>query len=257
MPARTYTLPIALRRRAGHRHRARRGRPGPAAARRRRPRFLRRLRRPAAPRGSRPACSPRSTPGSAAPRARRGSIPSRRLAEVYARLLDELDLTGVTVVGNSIGGWIAAELALARAATACPRLIVFDAAGLVSAEHPVGGLLLADARPGRPSYSCQPGRVPDRPVGADRRAAALFGGNRAALAVYGGPSMADPGLAGGWPASPPDPGGLGRGRPDGHRRLRPRVRRGDPRRGVPRCCRAGHLPQLETPEAVLALFAQA
>src|SRR4051794_9587476 len=34
------------------------------------------------------------------------------LAREYAGLLDELDLTGVTVVGNSIGGWIAAELAL-------------------------------------------------------------------------------------------------------------------------------------------------
>src|SRR4051812_22285383 len=31
------------------------------------------------------------------------------LAELYAALLAELDLTDVTVVGNSIGGWIAAE----------------------------------------------------------------------------------------------------------------------------------------------------
>ena len=43
----------------------------------------------------------------------------RKLAEVYARLLAELDLTGVTVAGNSIGGWVAAELALA-APTGCP-----------------------------------------------------------------------------------------------------------------------------------------
>jgi pimeloyl-ACP methyl ester carboxylesterase len=34
------------------------------------------------------------------------------LAEAYLDLLDELDLTGVLVLGNSIGGWIAAEMAL-------------------------------------------------------------------------------------------------------------------------------------------------
>src|SRR5690349_16448206 len=31
-----------------------------------------------------------------------------QLAELYLALLDRLDLAGVTVVGNSIGGWIAA-----------------------------------------------------------------------------------------------------------------------------------------------------
>jgi pimeloyl-ACP methyl ester carboxylesterase len=59
----------------------------------------------------------------------------RELGEVYARLLAELDLTGVTVAGNSIGGWVAAEVALA-APDRVSRLIVIDGAGLVSAEHP-------------------------------------------------------------------------------------------------------------------------
>ena len=36
----------------------------------------------------------------------------RGLAALYVALLDRLDLEGVTVVGNSIGGWIAAEMAL-------------------------------------------------------------------------------------------------------------------------------------------------
>src|SRR5580700_4269958 len=36
----------------------------------------------------------------------------RGLALVYAGLLDELGLGDVTVIGNSIGGWIAAEMAL-------------------------------------------------------------------------------------------------------------------------------------------------
>jgi pimeloyl-ACP methyl ester carboxylesterase len=34
------------------------------------------------------------------------------LAALYVALLDEMDLTDVTLVGNSIGGWIAAEMAL-------------------------------------------------------------------------------------------------------------------------------------------------
>src|SRR5256885_1213584 len=34
------------------------------------------------------------------------------LAELYAALLDQLGAEGVTVIGSSIGGWIAAELAL-------------------------------------------------------------------------------------------------------------------------------------------------
>src|SRR5580658_1633882 len=35
-----------------------------------------------------------------------------RLAALYQGLLDQLDLHDVTVIGNSIGGWIAAEIAL-------------------------------------------------------------------------------------------------------------------------------------------------
>src|SRR5207302_3075689 len=35
-----------------------------------------------------------------------------QLAELYAALLSDLDLTGVTVVGNSVGGWVTAEMAI-------------------------------------------------------------------------------------------------------------------------------------------------
>ncbi len=59
----------------------------------------------------------------------------RLLGRVYTRLLDELGLTGVTVVGNSIGGWIAAEIALAGS----PRVsgvVLADAAGLDIEDYP-------------------------------------------------------------------------------------------------------------------------
>ena len=36
------------------------------------------------------------------------------LGQLYVNLLDQLDLDGVTVIGNSIGGWIAAEIAAAE-----------------------------------------------------------------------------------------------------------------------------------------------
>jgi pimeloyl-ACP methyl ester carboxylesterase len=62
------------------------------------------------------------------------------LAAVYASLLRELDLTDVCVIGNSIGGWIAAELALAESAAADCRVssvVLADAAGLQIDSAPV------------------------------------------------------------------------------------------------------------------------
>src|SRR5437868_14873988 len=51
------------------------------------------------------------------------------LAAVYAALLAELGIAGVTVVGNSIGGWIAAEMALLDA-TRISNLVLVDAVGI-------------------------------------------------------------------------------------------------------------------------------
>src|ERR1700753_1982792 len=51
------------------------------------------------------------------------------LARLYTGLLDHLDLTGVTVIGNSIGGWIAAEIAL-RNSPRVAAVVLADAAGL-------------------------------------------------------------------------------------------------------------------------------
>jgi pimeloyl-ACP methyl ester carboxylesterase/mannose-6-phosphate isomerase-like protein (cupin superfamily) len=71
------------------------------------------------------------------------------LAELYVNLLDQLDLTGVTVIGNSIGGWIAAEIAVLNS----PRVeavVLVDAAGLQVASAPAtalglyGGPAMAD-----------------------------------------------------------------------------------------------------------------
>jgi pimeloyl-ACP methyl ester carboxylesterase len=58
------------------------------------------------------------------------------LARVYSHLLDQLALDDLVVVGNSIGGWIAAELALLRP-HGLSHLILMDAVGIDVPGHPV------------------------------------------------------------------------------------------------------------------------
>ena len=115
------------------------------------------------------------------------------LAEVYASLLDVLQLENVTVIGNSIGGWITAELAL-RHPAGLGRIVVVDGVGIAVDGHPVA----ADLTPAQlvehswfdtsKAPSLDPSTLPPA-------AREIFAGNRAALSVYGG-SMADPTLLG-------------------------------------------------------------
>lgn len=56
------------------------------------------------------------------------------VAAYYARVLDELDLGRITLVGCSLGGWIATELALLQPHR-IDRLILIDPAGMPSAEE--------------------------------------------------------------------------------------------------------------------------
>jgi pimeloyl-ACP methyl ester carboxylesterase len=58
------------------------------------------------------------------------------LARLYAALLDELGLTDVTVIGNSVGGWIAAEMALTGSAR-IDGVVLVDAVGIEVPGHPV------------------------------------------------------------------------------------------------------------------------
>lgn len=118
------------------------------------------------------------------------------LAAVYVALLDELDLVDVTVIGNSIGGWIAAELALLHS----PRvrdLVLVDAVGIQVPGHPIAdffALTLADVA--RLSYH-DPVRFRIDPSLMTPAQQGTMAGNRAALAVYGGTtSMGDPSLLG-------------------------------------------------------------
>ncbi|MFJ4649898.1 alpha/beta fold hydrolase [Nocardia sp. NPDC088792] len=70
------------------------------------------------------------------------------LARMYVGLLEQLDLSDVTVIGNSFGGWVAAEIALAGS----PRVsgvVIVDGTGIEVPGHPmtnISGLSLPEIR---------------------------------------------------------------------------------------------------------------
>jgi pimeloyl-ACP methyl ester carboxylesterase len=180
----------------------------------------------------------------------------RDLGAVYAALLDHLGLSGVTVAGNSIGGWIAAEVALA-APSRVGRLVLIDAAGLNSAAHPIADFYsLTPTEVAERSWANPEGRILDFAALPEAQRA-VFAGNRAALEIYGGQSMADPELASRL-ASVGVPTLALWGEAD--RIVTPAYGK-EYAAAIPgavfRLLRgAGHLPQLETPEATAQMLAE-
>ena len=123
----------------------------------------------------------------------------RALAAVYVELLAKLDLRDVTVVGNSVGGWIAAEMALLEAGrdgiARIARVVLVDAAGIDVPGHPVADVFSLELGElmKLSYYNPAPFAIDPKTFTDAQRAAA--GANRAALRVYGGePSMVDPTL---------------------------------------------------------------
>jgi pimeloyl-ACP methyl ester carboxylesterase len=116
------------------------------------------------------------------------------LARAYLALLDYLDLRDVVVVGNSVGGWLAAELGL-RASSRITGLVLLNSVGL--APTPATGDI-ADptqlAPADRAAYAFyDPARFALAPAGPE--AAAAMAANQQALRVYAGePFMHDPTL---------------------------------------------------------------
>src|SRR6266540_3011939 len=114
------------------------------------------------------------------------------LAAVYVGLLDQLDLVDVMVVGNSIGGWIAAEMALVGS----PRIgsvVLVDAVGIEVATHPVADFFsLTFPEIAELSYH-DPDRFRIDPTALPPAAQAQLAANRTTLALYAA-DMVDPGL---------------------------------------------------------------
>ncbi|MCX2947006.1 alpha/beta fold hydrolase [Lentzea sp. NEAU-D7] len=171
----------------------------------------------------------------------------RELARYYVAMLDELDLADVVVVGNSFGGWLAAEIALC----ASPRVsgaVIVNGIGVVVDGHPmtdVSGLSVAEIR----SFSFHdPSKLPAPPAGGNGPSPDVQ-----ALIGYTGPSMSDPTLIDRL-ADVKIPVHVLWGESD---------RIVDPAYGkayaaaIPSATftllpRTGHLPQVETPEGLLA-----
>jgi pimeloyl-ACP methyl ester carboxylesterase len=116
------------------------------------------------------------------------------LAELYVALLDELGLEAVTVVGNSLGGWIAAEIGL-LGSLRVDRLVLVDAVGIEAPGFRIADVFsLTPAEVADLSFHDPVGRIldPQASTPADRAALAV---NRGALALYAGqPAMTDFGL---------------------------------------------------------------
>lgn len=117
----------------------------------------------------------------------------RGLAATYVALLDERNLTDVTVIGNSIGGWIAAEMAVLGS----PRIgdvVLVDAVGIEVPDHPVVDFFsLTPAEIAERAYH-DPDRFGVDPATMSPEQQEAAAGNLATLTVYGGKTMTDPGL---------------------------------------------------------------
>jgi len=173
------------------------------------------------------------------------------LAALYRELLDRLGLDGVTVIGNSIGGWIAAELALLGS----PRIsgtVLVDAVGIEVEGHPVTDIFpLSLDELARLSYH-DPAAFRIDPSAMTEAQQAGMAANRAALQVYGGTRMTDPSLRGRLAAIAAPTlviwGDADRIADPGYGRA---YAAAIPGARFELLTETGHLPQLETPEQLL------
>ncbi len=182
------------------------------------------------------------------------SIPS--LAAVYSQLMRDLGLSDVCVIGNSIGGWIAAELALAESAAPDCRVssvVLVDAAGLEIAAAPVADFfsLTLDQVFDLSYFDPDKFRIDPATLSAERTAAQAA--NRAALAIYGGQAIADASLLSRLPAITIPTlvvwGAADRMIPSEHGRA---YAGAIPGAQFTMITTAGHLPQLEAPAELLS-----
>jgi pimeloyl-ACP methyl ester carboxylesterase len=175
------------------------------------------------------------------------------LAQAYLELLASLELRDVIVIGNSMGGWIAAEMGLATHGRV-GAVVLVNAVGVVVPEHPMRDVgKLAPHELAALSFH--------RPEAFAQGAAAAPGGppkpspNIAALVAYAGRDMCDPTLLARL-ARLAVPAHVVWGEsdrvvtPDYGRTLAAAI----PGAKFTLVRESGHLPQLETPEALLAVI---
>ncbi|KUL23580.1 alpha/beta fold hydrolase [Actinoplanes awajinensis] len=175
------------------------------------------------------------------------------LAALYVALLDELGLDDVTVVGNSIGGWIAAEMALLGSGRV-RDIVLVDAVGIEVPEHPVVDFFgLSFPEIAQLSYFA-PEKFRIDPAAMTPEQQAVLAGNRAALGTYAA-AMTDPTLRDRL-AAVTTPTRVIWG--DHDRIVTPEYGRAlaaaIPGAEFVLMTETGHLPQLESPKRLLALL---
>jgi pimeloyl-ACP methyl ester carboxylesterase len=122
-----------------------------------------------------------------------GSV--RALAVLYDALLERLDLSEVTVIGNSLGGWITAEAAL-LGSPRIARAVLINGVGLEVPGHPAPDFFsLTPDEVAKLSWF-DPEKFRFDPATLPPAARAALPGNMASLAAYSGPTMSDPSLTG-------------------------------------------------------------
>jgi pimeloyl-ACP methyl ester carboxylesterase len=116
------------------------------------------------------------------------------LAALYVALLEDLELSDVTVIGNSLGGWIGAEVAILNS----PRVsavVIMDAVGIGVDGHPVADVSTKTFPEIQSLSYFEPEKFRiDLTTFSDAQRA-VMANNLATLSLYaGGSSMVDPTL---------------------------------------------------------------
>jgi pimeloyl-ACP methyl ester carboxylesterase len=175
------------------------------------------------------------------------------LAQLYAAYLAELSLEHVTVIGNSVGGWVAVELAL-LSPERLRRVVLVDAVGVEVPDHPVADLSGLSAPQIMALAFHDPAPFMRDPATLSETERAALANNQTALAAYA-PQMTDPTLAARL-AKLQVPALVVWGESDGivnvdyGRAYAAAI----PGAGFEVLPNTGHVPQLETPEQLLSVI---
>lgn len=119
------------------------------------------------------------------------------LAQLYLDYLDARQLSDVLIIGSSIGGWIASEMALRDTADLITSLILIDAVGIEVPGEPIRDFFGLDAR-GVAEYAWHDSqRFYTDPATVPAEQLARQQANMATMRVFAGnPYMHDPALMG-------------------------------------------------------------
>ncbi|WP_435593435.1 alpha/beta fold hydrolase [Nocardia sp. bgisy118] len=175
------------------------------------------------------------------------------LVRLYVELLDRLELPDVTVIGNSLGGWIAAEIAL-LSNERVGRVVIANAAGLDLPATPIADFFALTMDEVADLSYCHPDAFRIDMNSLPPQRLATIAGNRATLQTYGGTAMTDPTLLDRLPAIT-TPTLITWGQCD---RMIPLTHATAYANAIPGArleiiSDAGHLPQLESPDTLARL----